>query len=55
VRKGAMVRITVDLYNGEPGPYRIVVRYRTVKPRPGPYASLPYPGKLVGEAHVDVP
>jgi hypothetical protein len=55
VRNGAMVRITVDLYNREPGPYRIVVRYRTVKPRPGPYASLPYPGKLVGEAHVDVP
>jgi hypothetical protein len=37
------------------GAYRIVVRYRTVSARPGPYASLDYPGVLVGQARVDVP
>jgi hypothetical protein len=55
VEAGALVRTTVDLYDRRRGPYRIVVRYRTVRPRPGPYASLAYPGLLVGQARVDVP
>jgi hypothetical protein len=55
VAAGDLVRTTVDLYNRRRGAYRIVVRYRTVRPRPGPYASLAYPGLLVGEARVDVP
>jgi hypothetical protein len=55
VKAGGLVRTTVDLYNHRRGVYRIVVRYRTVRPRPGPYASLAYPGLLVGQARVDVP
>jgi hypothetical protein len=55
VQAGALVRTTVDLYNHRRGPYRIVVRYRTVRSRPGPYASLAYPGLLVGETRLDVP
>ena len=55
VKPGSLVRTTVDLYNHRRGAYRIVVRYRTVRPRPGPYASLAYPGLLVGQARVDVP
>ena len=39
-----LVRTTVGLYNRQRGAYRIVVRYRTVSARPGPYASLTYPG-----------
>ncbi|HMJ33708.1 MAG TPA: hypothetical protein VK501_07300 [Baekduia sp.] len=54
VEAGDMVRTTVDLYNKRRGPYRIVVRYRTVSALPGPYASLGYPGLLVGQARVDV-
>jgi hypothetical protein len=55
VKAGGLVRTTVDLYNHRRGAYRIVVRYRTVRPRPGPYASLAYPGLVVGQARVDVP
>jgi hypothetical protein len=55
VEAGDLVRTTVGLYNRRRGDYRIIVRYRTVKPRPGPYASLAYPGLLVGQARVDVP
>jgi hypothetical protein len=55
VAAGDLVRTTVDLYNHRRGAYRIVVRYRTVSARPGPYASLDYPGVLVGQARVDVP
>jgi hypothetical protein len=55
VAVGDLVRTTVDLYNRRRGVYRIVVRYRTVSARPGPYASLDYPGLLVGETRVDVP
>jgi hypothetical protein len=55
VEAGGLVRTTVDLYNHRRGAYRIIVRYRTVSARPGPYASLAYPGTLVGKARVDVP
>jgi hypothetical protein len=55
VAAGDLVRTTVDLYNRQRGTYRIVVRYRTVDARPGPYASLAYPGLLVGVQRVDVP
>jgi hypothetical protein len=55
VEAGGLVRTTVDLYDHRRGAYRIVVRYRTVRPRPGPTASLAYPGLLVGQARVDVP
>jgi hypothetical protein len=55
VEAGHLVRTTVGLYDSRRGPYRIVVRYRSVRPRPGPYASLAYPGLLVGQARVDVP
>jgi hypothetical protein len=55
VNAGDLVRTTVDLYNHRRGPYRIVVRYRTVRPRPGPYAEPAYPGVVVGQARVDVP
>jgi hypothetical protein len=52
---GDLVRTTVDLYNKHHGTYRIVVRYRTVHARPGPYATPAYPGLLVGETTVTVP
>ncbi len=55
VEAGSLVRTTVGLYNRRHGPYRIIVRYRTVRPRPGPYSSLAYPGLLVGQARIDVP
>ena len=55
VAAGALVRTTVALYNHQRGAYRIVVRYRTISARPGPYASLDSPGLLVGKARVDVP
>jgi hypothetical protein len=55
VAAGDLVHTTVDLYDHRRGPYRIVVRYRTVSSRPGPYASLAYPGLLVGQARVVVP
>jgi hypothetical protein len=55
VNAGDQVRITVDLYNHRRGPYRIVVRYKTIAARPGPYASLASPGLLVGQADVLVP
>jgi len=55
VKAGDLVHTTVDLYNRRRGPYLIVVRYETVKARPGPYASLAYPGLLVGQARVNVP
>jgi hypothetical protein len=55
VEAGGLVRTTVGLYNHRRGAYRIVVRYRTVSARPGPYAGLAYPGLLVGQARVDVP
>jgi hypothetical protein len=55
VAAGDAVRTTVDLYNRRRGAYRIVVRYRTLSARPGPYASLESPGALVGEARVVVP
>jgi hypothetical protein len=55
VEAGAMVRTTVDLYNKHRGRYRIVVRYRTVAARPGPYARPAWPGLLVGQAEVTVP
>jgi hypothetical protein len=52
---GDLVRTTVDLYNKHRGRYHIIVRYRTVKARPGPYAHPAYPGVLVGETSVTVP
>jgi hypothetical protein len=55
VRAGDLVRTTVGLYNRHRGAYRIVVRYRTVDPTPGPLPSPVYPGLLVGEARVVVP
>jgi hypothetical protein len=55
VREGDLVRTTVGLYNRHRGAYRIVVRYRTVDPTPGPLPSPVYPGLLVGEARVVVP
>ena len=55
VQAGDPVRTTVPLYDRRRGTYRIVVRYRMVKPRPGPYAPLAYPGLLVGQARLDVP
>jgi hypothetical protein len=55
IASGGLVRTTVDLYNHQRGAYRIVVRYRSVRARPGPYASHAYPGVLVGEARVVVP
>jgi len=55
VRAGQMVRTTVDLYNHRRGPYRIVVRFRSVKARPGPMASLAWPGLVVGQRRVVVP
>lgn len=55
IEAGRTVRTTVDLYDGRRGAYRIVVRYRSVGANPGPYASLAYPGMLVGEARVTVP
>lgn len=55
IAAGRTVRITVDLYDKRRGAYRIVVRYRSVRPRPGPLASLAYPGTLVGQTRVVVP
>jgi hypothetical protein len=55
VRAGDPVRTTVPLYDKHRGGYRIVVRYRTVKARPGPLATPAYPGLLVGQARVTVP
>jgi hypothetical protein len=55
VAAGAMVRTTVPLYNHRRGGYRIVVRFRTVRSRPGPYATPAWPGVLVGQVHVTVP
>ena len=55
VPAGTLVRTTVPLYDQRRGGYRIVVRYRTVPPRPGPFAGLAYPGLLVGQTHVNVP
>jgi hypothetical protein len=54
VEAGGLVRTTVDLYDHRRGAYRIVVRYRTVRPRPGPYAIPAYPGLLVGRTRVHV-
>jgi hypothetical protein len=55
VQAGDLVHTTVDLYNKHRGKYRIVVRYRTVNPRPGPYATPAWPGLLVGQTTVTVP
>jgi hypothetical protein len=55
VKARDLIRTTVGLYNHQRGTYRIVVRFRSVRSRPGPYASLAYPGLLVGVQRVDVP
>jgi hypothetical protein len=59
VKAGGLVRTTVGLYNHRRGAYRIIVRYITVRARPGaspgPYPSHAHPGLLVGQARVDVP
>jgi hypothetical protein len=55
VRAGELVHTTADLYNKHHGRYRIIVRFRTVRATPGPYASTVYPGLLVGKADVNVP
>ncbi len=56
VKAGDLVHTTIALRpHRHAATYRIVVRYRTVRSRPGPYASLAYPGLLVGRARVDVP
>ena len=55
VKVGDLVRTTIDLPPPRHKNYWIVVRYRTVRSRPGPYASLAYPGLLVGRARVAVP
>ena len=54
VEAGSLVHTTIVLDRHHHGPYLIVVRFRTVRPRPGPHASLAYPGLLVGRARVDV-
>jgi hypothetical protein len=54
VTAGGLVHTTIALDRYHHGPYLIVVRFRTVRPRPGPYASLAYPGVLVGQARVDL-
>ncbi|MEA2255401.1 MAG: hypothetical protein QOG35_1446 [Solirubrobacteraceae bacterium] len=54
VEAGGLVRTTVDLYDHRRGAYRIVVRYRTVRRRPGPCAIPAYPGLLVGRTRVHV-
>jgi hypothetical protein len=53
VEAGSLVHTTIALDRHHHGPYRIIVRFRTVRPRPGPHASLAYPGLLVGRARVD--
>jgi hypothetical protein len=55
VHAGDLAHTTVNLYNKHRGKYRIVVRYRTVNPRPGPYATPAWPGLLVGQTTVTVP
>ncbi len=55
VAAGSLVRTTVRRYNHRRGVYLIVVRYRTVSARPGPYASLVYPGVLVGQTRIKIP
>jgi hypothetical protein len=54
VEAGARIHTTVAPSPRRRGRYLIVVRYRTVRSRPGPYASLAYPGLLVGRAQVDL-
>jgi len=54
IAAGSLVRTTIAPDRYHHGPYLIVVRFRTVKSRPGPYASLAYPGLLVGRARVAV-
>ena len=55
VEAGDRVRTTIALPHRKRAAYEIVVRYRTVRSRPGPHASLAYPGLLVGRARVDLP
>jgi hypothetical protein len=55
VDAGDLVHTTVGLVDHKHGTYRIIVRYRTIGTRPGPYASLHYPGLLVGHTRVHVP
>ncbi|MET0602896.1 MAG: hypothetical protein ABW167_12990 [Baekduia sp.] len=54
VKAGDLVHTTIDLPLPRRAAYTIVVRYRMVRPRPGPYATLAYPGLLVGRARVDM-
>jgi hypothetical protein len=54
VTAGSPVHTTIVLERHEHGPYLIVVSFRTLRSRPGPYASLVYPGLLVGRARVAV-
>ena len=49
------MRTTVGLYNHRRGRYRIVVRFRAVSSRPGPFGSPAYPGLLVGQVRINVP
>jgi hypothetical protein len=55
VEAGDLVRTTIAVSPRRSATYLIVVRYRTVRSRPGPRASLAYPGLLVGQARVVVP
>jgi hypothetical protein len=55
ITAGRTAHVAFGLYDHRRGRYRIVVRYRTVKARPGPTGSLTWPGLLVGEAYVTVP
>jgi hypothetical protein len=55
VEAGDLVRTTIALQPRRHASYLIVVRYLTVRSRPGPHASLAYPGLLVGQARVKVP
>jgi hypothetical protein len=55
VAAGDLVHTTIALDpRRRAAAYLIVVRYRTIRSRPGPHASLAYPGLLVGRARVDV-
>ena len=48
LRKGQLVVKDVTMGTRRPGRYRVVVRYRTQSPHPGPRGNLQSPGTFVG-------
>jgi hypothetical protein len=52
---GTLVHTTVGLYNHQRGDYTIIVRYRTVSPRPAPIGIPTGRAILVGRTKVHVP